>query len=91
MSSKQNINQKYKVETESIGNLLKLVDEKKIAIPDIQRPFVWRKPQVEDLLDSLYRGFPVGYIITWQNSEARSKDGKYKGKPLLNELAGECF
>lgn len=39
-----------------------------IALPDIQRPFVWSNTKVRDLLDSMYRGFPVGYFLFWANA-----------------------
>lgn len=38
----------------------------KIGLPDLQRPFVWKNPNVRDLLDSMYRGLPVGYLIFWE-------------------------
>jgi uncharacterized protein with ParB-like and HNH nuclease domain len=30
----------------------------KLALPELQRPFVWPKTKVRDLFDSMYRGFP---------------------------------
>ena len=75
---------KYSVNQKSISNLLALVDGGNIAIPEIQRPFVWERSKVRDFLDSLYRGFPVGYIITWQNPSVRLKDNKKSnGKQVL--------
>ncbi|HLP56624.1 MAG TPA: DUF262 domain-containing protein [Fluviicola sp.] len=41
-----------------------------ITIPEIQRPFVWDASKVRDLMDSLYRGYPFEYVITWQNPSA---------------------
>jgi hypothetical protein len=38
-----------------------------IGLPDIQRPFIWTKTKVRDLFDSMYRGFPVGYLLFWKN------------------------
>ena len=38
-----------------------------IGLPDIQRPFVWKNAKVRDLFDSMYRGFPVGYFLFWEN------------------------
>jgi hypothetical protein len=43
-----------------------------IGLPDIQRPFVWRNAKVRNLFDSIYRGYPVGYFLFWQNDN----DGK---------------
>ena len=57
---------------------------KEIAIPEIQRPFVWENAKVRDLLDSLYRGYPVGYLITWRNPNVKLKDGTVSsGKRVL--------
>lgn len=55
-----------------------------IAIPEIQRPFVWDKTKVRDFIDSLYQGYPVGYIISWQNPDVKLKDGSIsQGKKIL--------
>lgn len=55
-----------------------------IAIPEIQRPFVWEATKVRNLLDSLYRGYPVGYLIAWRNPTAKLKDGTpSSGKRVL--------
>ena len=66
---------RYTLQHKSVDNLLNLIDTNDIAIPEIQRPFVWKSTKVRDLMDSLYRGYPVGYIITWQNPDLRLKDG----------------
>ena len=39
-----------------------------IGLPDIQRPFVWPNTKVRDLFDSMYRGYPVGYLLFWENA-----------------------
>ena len=56
------------------GNL-GIIDASAIAIPEIQRPFAWSKTQVRDLVDSLYRGYPTGYLITWKNPDVKVKGG----------------
>lgn len=58
---------KFTTTSMSISAILGLIKANDIAIPEIQRPFVWKSKQVRDLIDSLYRGFPVGYIILWKN------------------------
>ena len=69
----------YTVET-----LLSYIKSGSIAIPEMQRPFVWDSSKVRDLVDSLYKGFPVGYIIVWQNPDVKLKDGtKSSGKKVL--------
>ncbi len=55
-----------------------------IAIPEIQRPFVWDATKVRNLLDSLYQGYPVGYLIAWRNPTVKLKDGSMAaGKRVL--------
>lgn len=60
------MNEKYTVRQLSIGDVLGWVSSKNIAIPEIQRPFVWDGIKVRDLIDSLYNGYPTGYLIIWQ-------------------------
>lgn len=67
--------QKYAVNQHLIQILLSWVRSGEIAIPEIQRPFVWDSSKVRDLMDSLYKGFPVGYVIAWRNPNVRLKDG----------------
>lgn len=78
------MSQKYSVNQHLIETLLAWVKSGEIAIPEIQRPFVWDATQVRDLLDSLYQGYPVGYIIAWKNPTVRLKDGTLsEGKKIL--------
>lgn len=68
----------------SIEILLSWVKAGEIAIPETQRPFVWEPARVRDLLDSLYRGYPIGYLITWRTPNLRLKDGTLStGKRIL--------
>jgi hypothetical protein len=76
--------QKYSVNQHLIETLLVWVKSGEIAIPEIQRPFVWDGAKVRDLMDSLYQGYPVGYVITWRNPNVRLKDGSTaEGKKVL--------
>lgn len=52
-----------------LSNLLHYLDIGDIGLPDIQRPFVWSNAKVRDLFDSMYRGFPVGYFLFWENAQ----------------------
>lgn len=74
----------YNVNNTTISNLISWIHAGDIAIPEIQRPFVWKASKVRDLIDSLYKDYPVGYIITWQNPDTRLKDGSLsRGKKIL--------
>ena len=76
--------QKYAVNQHLIETVLSWVKSGEIAIPEIQRPFVWGSSKVRDLMDSLYQGFPVGYIIAWRNPTVKLKDGSLaEGKKVL--------
>lgn len=75
---------KYTVTQYSINSILGDIESGSIAIPEIQRPFVWKGKQVRDLIDSLYNGYPTGYLIIWQNPNVRLKNGKEAiGKKVL--------
>ena len=76
--------QRYSVTPHAIETLLTWVKSGEIAIPEIQRPFVWEATKVRNLLDSLYQGYPVGYLIAWRNPTVKLKDGtSAAGKRIL--------
>jgi hypothetical protein len=76
--------QKYSITQPQIDDVLSWIRLGDIAIPEIQRPFVWNASKVRDLVDSLYSGFPIGYLITWKNPDIRLKDGsRSEGKKIL--------
>jgi hypothetical protein len=76
--------QRYSVTPHPIETLLTWVKSGEIAIPEIQRPFVWDATKVRNLLDSLYQGYPVGYLIAWRNPTVKLKDGTLSaGKRIL--------
>ncbi len=75
---------KFVVNNFPISFILSNIQNKQIAIPEIQRPFVWDSTKVRDLLDSLYRGYPIGYIILWQNPDIMTKEGSLAhGKKIV--------
>lgn len=76
--------QKYSVNQHLTETVLTWVRSGEIAIPEIQRPFVWNSTKVRDLMDSLYQGYPIGYLIIWRNPDVRLKNGKTAdGKKIL--------
>jgi hypothetical protein len=62
--------QVFKTTDYTIGKLMDDIEIGDIALPDIQRPFVWYKKisKVRDLFDSIYRGYPIGYLLFWENA-----------------------
>ena len=78
------IGEKFTLMQYSVSAVLGLIDAEQFVIPEIQRPFVWSRVQVRDLIDSLYNGYPTGYIITWKNPDVKTKDGAVaSGKHVL--------
>lgn len=68
--------EKYSVEHQTLDKIIGYINSGEIAIPEIQRPFVWKASQVRDLIDSLYRGYPAGYLIISQSPDMKLKNGK---------------
>ncbi len=76
--------QRYAVTQPPIETLFAWIKSGEVAIPEIQRPFVWNAIKVRNLLDSLFRGYPVGYLIAWRNPDVKLKDGtSSSGKRIL--------
>lgn len=76
--------EKFTLMQYSVSGILGLIQLQDFVIPEIQRPFVWDRSQVRDLIDSLYQGYPTGYIITWKNPDVKTKDGgRSNGKKVL--------
>ena len=57
----------YSPITPEVGTVLNDVLLGRIGLPDLQRPFVWKNDKVRDLLDSMLRGYPIGYIMLWES------------------------
>lgn len=56
-----------------LSALIDSIELGEIGLPDIQRPFVWSNSKVRDLFDSMYRGFPVGYLLFWVNGSPQDE------------------
>jgi hypothetical protein len=58
-----------------VERLIDEIETGEIGLPDIQRPFVWKAAKVRDLFDSMYQGFPVGYLLFWANANVGNSRG----------------
>lgn len=56
----------YKKVDPTLRSLVDDIRMGEIALPDLQRPFVWKNAKIRNLFDSMYRGFPVGYLLFWE-------------------------
>jgi hypothetical protein len=78
----------------SLSKLIADIEHGNIGLPDIQRPFVWKKAKVRDLFDSMYKGFPVGYLLFWANDQFEGTrqigvEGKQRKIPWLLIVDGQ--
>lgn len=53
----------------TVQELVSGIDKGSVRLPDIQRPFVWPNAKVRDLIDSMFRGYPVGELMFWANKD----------------------
>lgn len=67
--------QKYEITHHKIGRLIEQIKAGDIVIPEIQRPFVWDNDRVVKLVESLYKGYPIGYIVTSRTEGVSLKTG----------------
>ena len=58
--------QQFSAENPPLHHLVHEIDTGRLGLPDLQRPFVWKRSRIRDLLDSLYKGFPAGYFLFWE-------------------------
>lgn len=74
--------------SEPIVTLIEDIDRGKIGLPELQRPFVWPNVNVRDLFDSLYRGYPAGFLLFWKTGgEGTLKSIGTSAKQSVPELA----
>lgn len=77
-----------KNEWQEIGDLVDLVAKEALVLPEIQRDYVWNRPQVRDLLDSLYKGYPVGTMLIWESQDQHVQKSVGGGSHHSNQPTG---
>src|SRR5881275_1573248 len=70
-----------------VSSLIEDVHLGKIGLPELQRPFVWPNVNVRNLFDSLYRGYPAGFLLFWETGA----DATLKGIGTKNEKAAPKY
>lgn len=70
-----------------ISTILDQIDMGSMALPEFQRGYVWSRTQVRDLMNSLYRRFPVGSLLVWETKRdktiARGQDNVTENVKML--------
>lgn len=62
------------VATITIRQLLQRITDGEIRIPAFQRDFVWEPDRVQFLMDSMFKGYPIGTVLFWRTKEKLSYD-----------------
>ena len=70
----------------ALSGLMDSIAMGQIGLPDLQRPFVWPNKKVRDLFDSMYRGYPVGYLLLWENAAYNGRSIGTNSKELPPQL-----
>ena len=75
----------FKEVSYSLSKLMDDIEMGEIGLPDIQRPFVWKNAKARDLFDSMYQGYPVGYLLFWKQMQKKesSKLSKQPSKSTI--------
>lgn len=85
--------QRFSITNYPTSLLVEQIDSEELGLPDLQRPFVWKRSQVRDLFDSLYRGYPAGYFLLWNPPSGEDSHGigvgSSSGKPRKMIVDGQ--
>lgn len=74
-----------KPEIQRLEELALAVRSGDIKLPRFQRPFVWRRSDMIALLDSIYRGYPIGSLLVWNSSLRLTSERSIQGLRLNEE------
>lgn len=73
------INTPPKAEPERLSRLVERVNGGEIKIPKFQRGFVWQKPDVIALLESILEGYPIGSLLFWRTEQKLKSERTIEG------------
>jgi hypothetical protein len=76
--------------SKKIGKLLELMDQGQLVLPEMQRDFVWTRKSIKLLIDSLYRGLPIGHMLIWK-AETAIETKSFDKRPLKRGARLEGF
>ena len=79
MSIRNQIRAEVVPEVIFLGKLMERIVSGKIRVPKFQRPYIWRQHDIFALLDSVYRGFPIGSILVWEAEQENIESTSFIG------------
>jgi uncharacterized protein with ParB-like and HNH nuclease domain len=56
-----------------LSDLIMEVESGKLGLPELQRGYVWKDAKARDLLDSMLKGYPIGYLMIWDSPDNAGK------------------
>ena len=59
-----------------LKHLIMDVESGKLGLPELQRGYVWKPVKVRNLLDSMLKGYPIGYLMLWESSDSPDKSSQ---------------
>lgn len=65
----------------AINQLILKIQDGEYVLPDFQRGFVWKRPKVKKLLNSLYKNYPTGTLLIWSTKQ----EVKIRGDKVTND------
>jgi len=74
---------KISVIPHSLRQLKRKFEECEFAIPEIQRQFVWQKPRICKLMDSIFRDYPIGISLIWTAPYSQSINIRPNNKTII--------
>lgn len=63
----------FKTVARTVNELIIEIDSGKLGLPELQRGYVWKATKVRDLLDSMMKGYPIGFLMIWDSSIENNK------------------
>ncbi len=60
--------------SKTILEVMNNIKDQEYILPDIQRGYVWKTEQIENLFDSLLRGYPIGSFLFWNVKANKIKE-----------------
>ena len=77
-ANNKKLNNNVSNNTYTIQDISEWPQKKMVSLPTVQRGFVWKPYQIENLWDSLLRGYPIGAFVLSPRQSANREESKYE-------------
>jgi len=80
-----------RVEAMTVEDVIRLASQGRLRMPSFQRAFRWEAKDRRALLDSIYRGYPVGTLLLWKNPPSATEAGRPLGVKSVAKPQGDQY